>query len=212
MLRNFFLLSVFLAFSNLTHAVNQADIDKLVSAANIDLAAIKSQGPSVLPVLSKLYSSANDPLKRANIAWVFYGLGWISEDAKKALLQDINTTNEQLRLQVQWALGRVSNDDAIVNILLDKMRNDTNPLFRDKAACALASDQIHLTDAQHYKLVEGLVNSLNDPKLQVRDIATKALQIQTGQTKGFNPNGSLEERTEKIAEWKKWLKEYQSSL
>lgn len=211
MLRKLFFLSILL-FANLANAVNQTDIDKMLSVENIDLAKIKSQGQAVLPVLSKLYSSSNDTLKRAKIAWVFYGLGWKSEDAKKALLQDINTSNAQLRLQVQWALGRVSSDDEIVNILLEKMRNDTNPLFRDKAACALASDQIHLTDVQRYKLLEGLVNSLSDPKPQVRDIATKALKIQTGQTKGFNPNGSLEARAEKIAEWQKWLKEYQSSL
>jgi HEAT repeat protein len=211
MFRKIFLIFMFLV-SNYIHAADQAEIDRLVSAENINLSAIKSQGASVLPILAKIYSSSNDSLKKAKIAWVFYSLGWVSEDAKKALLQDINTTNERLRLQVQWALGRVSNDDEIVTILLEKMRNDSNPLFRDKAACALASDQIHLTDAQHYKLLEGLINSLDDPKLQVRVIAAKALKIQTGQTKGFDPNGSQEERAEKIAEWKKWLKEYQSNL
>ena len=45
---------------------------------------------------------------------------------------------------MQWALGRVSDDPAVVDVLLENMRNDPNPLFRDKAACALAYDQIHL--------------------------------------------------------------------
>jgi len=188
------------------------DIDKLVSAKDIDLVAIKSQGKSILPVLATLYSSSDDRLKRAKIAWVFYNLGWPSDDAKRVLLEDINTTDPELRLQVQWALGRVSNDDEIVHILLVKMRHDSNPLFRDKAACALASDQIHLTATQRVKLLEGLINSLSDSKLQVREIAAKALHIQTGQTKGFNPAGTVEEREQKIAEWKKWLKEYQSNL
>ena len=52
-----------------------------------------------------------------------------------------------------------------MDVLLDNMRNDANPLFRDKAACALAYDQIHLTEKQKVRLYEGLINSLNDAKL-----------------------------------------------
>ena len=45
---------------------------------------------------------------------------------------------------MQWALGRVSDDPDVVDVLLENMQNDPCPLFRDKAACALAYDQIHL--------------------------------------------------------------------
>lgn len=213
MWQRMFLVFVFsLLFSGAGWAVDVAYVDKLVSAADIDVAAVKRQGPEVMPVLAAIYTEADDELKRAKIAWLFYQLGWQSEEAKEALMQDINTTNAELRLQVQWALGRVSNDDEVVSVLLNKMRNDTNPLFRDKAACALASDQIHLTEMQRFKLLQGLVEALNDEKLQVRQIAIKALEIQAGQRRGFVPSAALADRQAKIVVWQQWLAEYQKNL
>jgi len=50
-------------------------------------------------------------------------------------------------MSVQYALGRVSSDVSVVDALLDNMQNDALLLFRDKAACALAYDQVHLTPA-----------------------------------------------------------------
>ncbi len=92
------------------------------------------------------------------------------------------------------------------------MQHDGNPLFRDKAACALASDQIHLTERQKVALFAGLIQALGDSKPDVRRIAMLALQIQTGQTKGFNPDAPPAERDAKIREWKVWLEEYKSNL
>ena len=77
---------------------------------------------------------------------------------------------------MQWALGRVSDDPAVIDVLLDNMRNDPVPLFRDKAACALAYDQVHLSPAQKLRLFEGLIGALDDPKLQVRQVAIQALR------------------------------------
>ena len=42
----------------------------------------------------------------------------------------------------------VSNDDDGVDTLATIMQGDASALFRDKAACALAYDQIHLSEAQ----------------------------------------------------------------
>ena len=180
-------------------------------AAQGDVKGLREIGPSVLPVLARQYESASEDQK-ATIAWIFYELGWESPDAKRVLMKDVQTQNPKLRLQVQWALGRVSNDSDVVEVLLNNMQNDSNPLFRDKAACALANDQVHLNRKQKVRLYEGLIRALSDPKPQVRNIAMLALQIQTGQTKNFNPNGSLVEREASIQEWKKWLAEYQSNL
>ena len=124
-------------------------------------------------------------------------------------MQDIHTQNSQLRLTVQWALGRVSNDEEVVDALLNNMQNDPNPLFRDKSACALASDQIHLSEEQKVHLLEGLIQALSDPKPQVRNIAIKALKVQTGQTKGFNPKAPARDRESIIREWQSWLKRVQ---
>jgi HEAT repeat protein len=172
---------------------------------------LKELGPDILPLLAKIYESS-PPEKRVDIARVFYRLGWESAEARRALMKDVHTQDQNLRLEAQWALGRVSHDDIVVDILLDNMQNDSNPLFRDKAACALAYDQIHLTARQKLHLFERLVEALRDPKLQVRSIALQALQIHTGQTKDFRPDAPDAEREERIREWTRWLDDYRSSL
>jgi len=113
---------------------------------------------------------------------------------------------------VQWALGRVSDDPAVIDVLLDNMRNDPVPLFRDKAACALAYDQVHLAPAQKLRLFEGLIGALDDPKLQVRQVAIQALSILTRQTKGYSPGGDAAERSASVAVWQRWLVEYRENL
>lgn len=178
----------------------------------IDIEKVKAMGPAVLPHLVRIYRSTPDENARATYAWVFYSLGWKSPEARAALLRDVDTRNEKLRLQVQWALGRVSDDTEVVNVLANIMRNDANPLFRDKAACALAYDQIHLTEKQKVLLYGKLIDGLRDPKPQVRSIAIQALKIHTGQTKGFSPNGSPESRARAIENWTKWLAEYERNL
>jgi HEAT repeat protein len=146
------------------------------------------------------------------IARVLYELGWKSADAARALLADVHTSDPALRLQVQWALGRVSDDPAVVDALLDNLQNDPLPLFRDKAACALAYDQIHLSPAQKLRLFEGLVTALGDPKLQVRQVALQALSVLTSQTKGFEPGASPQAREAAVQAWRRWLAEYRENL
>src|SRR6266704_5864160 len=98
-------------------------------APSPDIGAVRAFGPEVLPVLAALYGRS-DAARRTSIAWTLYSLGWKSEEAKRALMRDVHTDDTDLRLQVQWALGRVSNDPDVVETLVDNMRNDGNPLFR----------------------------------------------------------------------------------
>lgn len=172
---------------------------------------LRAHGPQVLPVMAQLYT-ASDEEGKTRIANAFYRLGWPSQEAYAALMQDIHTANPRLRLEVQWALGRVSGDDRVVQTLLDIMRNDESTLFRDKAACALANDQIHLSDAQKADLYAGLIAGLEDPKPQVRRISIQALQIQTGQTRGYRPAASAAERARSVQDWQRWLGEYRANL
>lgn len=181
----------------------------LFPTANVE--SIKSLGPDVLPTLVRIYARSNED-ERAVIAWVFYSLGWKSPEAKRVLMQDVHTSHQNLRLQVQWALGRVSNDLDVVDTLLDNMRNDSNPLFRDKAACALAHDQIHLTEAQKVHLYERLIAALVDSNPQVRSIAIQALEIHTGQSRGFAAGAPPEDRERVIRVWNAWLAEYRANL
>jgi HEAT repeat protein len=196
----------------LAGAAHAADVDPArlrAAAVQGDFKQIQTMGPSVMPALARLYTTASEQ-ERASIAYVFYNLGWKSPEAKRALMADVRTQNQTLRLQVQWALGRVSDDADVVDVLLENMQHDPMPLFRDKAACALAYDQIHLAPAQKLKLLEGLVRALEDDKVQVRQIALQALQILTGQTKSFPPAGAPEARRAAVEEWKRWLAEYRA--
>jgi HEAT repeat protein len=197
------------AFSLALFASAGTTLDNAVAAD--DLEAIKAMGPSVMPRLARLYG-AGDEERRQRLASIFYRLGWKSEEAKDALMKDVHTPNQGLRLEVQWALGRVSNDVSVVDVLLDNMQNDAQLLFRDKAACALANDQIHLTPAQKVHLYEGLIRALDDPKVDVRRIAALVLQIQTGQDKGFRFAGPPDARARAVEAWRQWLAEYRSQL
>jgi HEAT repeat protein len=193
-------------------AAGNLDAPRLRAAALAgDWRAVQAMGQGALPELVRLYTQSA-PSERAAIAQLFYNLGWKSEDAKLALLADVHTSDQALRLQVQWALGRVTDDPAVVDVLLDNMQNDPVPLFRDKAACALAYDQIHLSPAQKLRLFEGLVRALEDPKPQVRQVAIQALSILTHQTKGFQPNDSVPARTAAVEAWRRWLAEYRANL
>ncbi len=203
----FLLISACLSLSLQAAQVDAVKIQSLVSQRNV--AGLKAIGTSVLPVLVEMYR-VSDETKKADIADALYQLGWKSPEAKQVLMADVHTQNQNLRLQVQYALGRVSADVDVVDVLLDNMRNDANPLFRDKAACALAYDQIHLTEKQKVRLYEGLIKALSDSKLDVRSIAALALSIHTGQTKGFDANASSSQREAAIREWRKWLDEYRS--
>jgi HEAT repeat protein len=185
------------------------DLRSLAYAGNFD--AIKALGPNTMPELVQLYRNGTEDQK-ASVAYVLYNLGWKSEPARIALMSDVHTENSKLRLQVQWALGRVSDDPGVVDVLLDNLQNDANPLFRDKAACALAYDQIHLKPAQKVRLYEGLIRALDDAKPDVRWAAGLALSLQTGQNKGFNANAPIEQRRQAIEKWQLWLAEYKSQL
>lgn len=211
-MRIFFLLLLFVVNTSLAGASTEEQVKKyLFPIGEANPTELKKLGPAVLPIIAKIYTQSDDTTK-STLAWVFYELGWKSPEAKAVLMPDVHTKDSKLRLQVQWALGRVSADPDVVQTLLANMQSDENPLFRDKAACALASDQIHLSGAQKVQLYEGLIKSLSDPKPDVRSIAIKALMIQTGQTKNYDPQAPLAAREEKIQEWKAWLEKYKTSL
>jgi HEAT repeat protein len=176
-----------------------------------DAGGLRALGPAAIPVMASLYVQSDEP-HRVRIASLFYQIGIESEAAERALMRDVHTQNPDLRLTVQYALGRVSHDPMVIATLLDTLQNDSNPLFRDKAACALAYDQIHLTEEQKVQVYEGLIQALSSPEPQVRAISIQALSILTGQTKGFHHLLPEERRERSIALWKKWLEDYRASL
>src|SRR5262245_41208565 len=91
-------------------------LQQLILAHNT--AAIRTMGRPVLPQLVRLYEGSADQAFKAQVAQTFYELGWPSPEAKQALMKDVHTQHSSLRLQVQWALGRVSGDQDVVDTLL----------------------------------------------------------------------------------------------
>src|SRR5262245_9147419 len=85
---------------------SDAQLHEWVIGRNVP--AVRALGQPVLPKLVRMYESAGDDSFKARVAEMLYGLGWESPEAKQALMKDIHTLNQDLRLQVQWALGRVS--------------------------------------------------------------------------------------------------------
>lgn len=176
-----------------------------------DREGIRAIGPEAIPALVFHYETGTDPL-RLQIAQLFQDLAWPSPDVERALMNDIRVQNVELRLAVFYALGRVSSDPEVVAALLDTMQNDPNPLFRDKAACALAYDQIHLQEPQKVQLYAGLIQALSSPEQQVQALAIQALSILTGQTKGFHPAFPPDRQQRSIEMWERWLTEVKAGL
>lgn len=179
--------------------------------AREDAAALRQIGPTAAAEMIRLYQ-AGDTAQRTRIANLFYQLSWKSTEAANVLVHDVRTQNPGLRIAVQYALGRVSGDPKVVDILIENMMRDPNPVFRDKAACALTYDQVHLSEAEKVRIYEGLIQALASEEPQVRAIAIQSLHIYTGQTKGFHPIAPPEKRQQSIAQWKRWLAEYKESL
>jgi hypothetical protein len=203
----------FLLLLALSGLAGAADLRQQVAGmvAQNDLQGLRALGPAALPELARLYEAGNEDRKIA-IAGFFYQLSLRSKEAERVLLRDIHSANPDLRINVQYAIGRVSNDQKVVDILLDTMRHDPSALIRDKAACALTYDQAHLTEAQKVLLYEKLIDALSDPEPQVQAIANLALKIHTGQKKGFNHLAPPEQKQKSIEAWKRWLAEYRANL
>lgn len=177
-----------------------------------NLEGLREIGPEAIPALVFLYETGDDEL-RTSLAHTFRDLAWVSPQLEATLMRDLQARSVDLRLAVLYALGRVSDDPQVVDTLLDMLQNDPNPLFRDKAACALAYDQVHLEQPEEkLHLYEGLVEALSNPRQQVQALAIQALSILTGETKGFHPAFPPEKQQRSIEMWQRWLAETRASL
>lgn len=176
-----------------------------------DVKSVAAYGHGVMPVLIDLYREANRE-ERTQIANILYGLGWRSEEAKELLMQDARSLNQDLRISAQYALGRVSDDPAIVDLLIENLQKGFNPRVRDKAACGLAYDQIHLDERQKVRLLRKVIGLLESPSAETRMLAIRVLHVHTGQTKGFVPALPESHRAVAVERWKRWIEEYEANL
>ena len=184
-------------------------VTRLVEAG--DAEGLRTLGDDAVTSMVWLYELSEEP-ERTHIANLFSKMGVRSDLAERALLRDFLSPNLELRLAVQNALGRVSSNPMVVETLLYTLENDRNPLVRDKAASALAYDQIHLNEQEKVRIYEGLIEALSNPEAQIRAVSIQALSILTGQTKGFHPLYPEDRRERSIAMWQHWLEERRTKL
>ena len=184
-------------------------VTRLVEADDAD--GLRVLGEEAITSMVWLYELSEEP-ERIRLANLFSRMGVRSQVAERALIRDFESANVELRLAVQRALGRVSDDPMVIETLLYTMENDRNPLVRDKAASALAYDQIHLDEKRKVRIYEGLIAALSNPKADVRAVSIQALSILTGQTKGFHALYPEDRRERSIAMWQHWLEEYRARL
>lgn len=187
----------------------QSDVATLLH--NDDLEGLRAVGPSVTSELVAKYR-ASDEDGRAHLAWVMYNLGYESGEAKNALMEDVHSSHDDLRVWSQYALGRVSKDEDVVDVLFDNMKSGEKWLFRDKAACSLAYDQIHLSERQRLRLLARLINELDDEEGAQRGLAIRVLEVQTGQRRGYNPHARRPDRLRQIEEWWRWWNTYKAEV
>ena len=184
-------------------------VTRLVEAGDAD--GLRALGEEAVTSMVWLYELSEES-ERIQLANLFYKMAIRSQVAERALVRDFHSENVELRLAVQYALGRVSDDPMVIETLLYTLENDRDPLFRDKAACALAYDQIHLDAKGKVRVFEGLIAALSNPKSQVRAVSIQALSILTGQTKGFHALYPEDRRERSIAMWQQWLEDYRAHL
>lgn len=184
-------------------------VTRLVEADDGD--GLRALGDEAVAPMVWLYELSEEP-ERVRLANLFYKMGVRSQVAERALLRDFQSGHVELRLAVQYALGRVSDDPMVIETLLYTLENDRDPLVRDKAAVALAYDQIHLDAKRKVRIYEGLIAALSNPKAQVRAVSIQALSILTGQTKGFHALYPEDRRERSIAMWQHWLEQYRAEL
>jgi HEAT repeat protein len=211
MLRRLSLLVVFSLLLSVPVSAEELSqqVTRLVEADDAD--GLRALGEEAVTSMVWLYELSEES-ERIRLANLFYKMGVRSQVAERALVRDFHSENVELRLAVQYALGRVSDDPMVIETLLYTLENDRDPLIRDKAACALAYDQIHLDAKRKVRIYEGLIAALSNPKSQVRAVSIQALSILTGQTKGFHALFPEDRRERSIAMWQHWLEEYRAKL
>lgn len=191
---------------------NKGAIKKLLDQKDIPLEEIETFGYDAIPFLTELYAEADNNLDKSRIAWVFWRLGWKSTEIEQALLPDLDTSDANFKVWVQWGIAKSTQSDEVINKLLFNLENDPSPFVRDKAACALASDFIHISPTQRITILRGLVDGLSNETQQIRGSSIQALLVQTGQTKNYVATADVSSRAQAIDVWEEWVDEYERNL
>jgi len=194
------------------YARNKQFIKNLLTKENKPVKEIKDYGYRAIPILTELYNEAESNREKIIIADLFWRLGWNSPEIEKTLIKDLDTDDQGLKINVQWGIAKSTQSDIVIEKILYSSIHDPNPIVRDKASCALASDFIHISPSQRIKLLRGLVEGLSSDIHQVRNSSILALKIQTGQTKGFTAADNIKSRKKSIDKWHVWLDEYQKHI
>ena len=192
--------------------LNKDTVRDLMAIKDIPIEEIRSFGYGAIPILTELYEEADTNLEKSRIAWAFWKLGWKSPEIEEALIEDLDSSDANLKVWVQWGIAQSTVNDTVIRKVLYNLENDPSPFVRDKAACALASDFVHISESQRVLIYRGLIDGLSNDTQQIRASSIQALKVKTGQTKNYNAAGDAASREEAITAWNEWLEEYERNL
>lgn len=185
------------------------DVEAIVRAH--DWKALVNAGEGAQPEVLRLYASSDDE-EKVWIAWMLARVGWKSEAARELLLRDLASDNEDVRYWVLWAQGELADTDEVVDLLVEWLGRGRNPLLWRREQGVPGYGQLFFSETQKLRLFTLLIERLADPEEETRRLATRALELHTGQLKGYDPKAPAESRASGIEVWKRWLEEYRSQL
>lgn len=185
------------------------DVESIVRAH--EWKALVEVGEAALPEVLRLYRSS-DSGEKVQIAWMLARVGWKSEAARDVLLEDLASDDENLRYWVLWAQGELADSEEVVDLLVEWLGRGRNPLLWRRDQGVPGYGQLFFSEKQKLRLFTLLIERLGGLDEETRRTAARALEIHTGQLKGYDPAASAERRAAAIEVWERWLEEYRSQL
>ena len=150
---------------------------RLTPAGDKNLAACRAfeilgaDARTAVPELVKIYeeniSTGSQCLTAASIGYI----GPSASNAISALLRGVKTTNDPVRWNTVWALGKIHGEPELVLPVLLKLIRDPNSFVARHSSQALGD---YGTNAR--PVVRDLIKMLNDPNEATRYFATNALK------------------------------------
>ena len=165
-------------------ALNSDDLRVRAAAIEVDLAArnLEKTAGTVARLEPDAYTGEQGP--RANALWdigLLGGRGVEPQRAAQILLASIHDSNVNIRYWGVEGLSYLGTDETIAP-LLGVLHDDSSPMIRERAACALAQSGM-LSEKQRRTAVPKLLDFADDPALdgQTRLWVFQALRDITGQ-------------------------------
>jgi hypothetical protein len=164
---------------------------------------LRQIGPALGEALiGSLDDPAATPVFRANLAFL---LGTMNVTAGAEPLVDmLDDSDDLVRIAAARSLGVLAQAET-VGALCERARAETDTPVRMQVILALSGMRVEAA-------VDGLIDLLDDPEPEVRQVAIYALGRATGVAHGYNPFYPAERRARGVARWRSWWDQQRGSF